>query len=408
MARRKKRFKKSIVKFFLSIVLVALVSYLSYTGYSHFFGNNNSSNDGNVIKNNNNNNKVQETWPKVETVSLIAGGDTVVHNDVAKYAKNTDGTYDFNPYFSEIKDIVTSYDIAYYNQETILGGKELGYTFYPTFNTPDEFGEAMINAGFNMVSLANNHSYDRGEKAIVNTINFWNKHKDVMTNGMALSDAERTNYTIMKKNGITYALLSYTYGLNGFKLPNGKDYLVNVYSDELAKKDIEALREKVDVLIVAMHWGIEYSLKPTNEQKKQAEYLASLGVDIVIGNHPHCIQPVEWIDNTLIIYSLGNLISNQVILVNKYGQKVAVGALAGMDIVKTTNEDGSKDIKIDNLKLDLIYTYKNTENVYYKVVPFSKMKDKRYLKNYDLVYEEFSDVLKSLDKNIEVLPLGSR
>ena len=175
-----------------------------------------------------------------------------------------------------------------------------------------------------MVSLANNHSYDRGEKAVINSVNFWNSQDDVMTNGMALSDDERTNYQIMTKNGISYAMLSYTYVLNGFKLPNGKDYLVNVYSDELVKKDIEAIRDKVDVLIVAMHWGVEYTHNPTNTQKTQAKYLASLGVDVIIGNHPHCIQPVEWIDNTLVIYSLGNLISNQVILVPKYGQKVLI------------------------------------------------------------------------------------
>lgn len=346
--------------------------------------------------------KTNETWPKVDSLSLIAAGDTVVHNDVANYAKNGE-TYDFSPYFTEIKDIISSYDIAYYNQETTLGGKELGYTFYPTFNTPSEFGDAMIDTGFNMVSLANNHSYDRKEQAVINSINYWKSKENIMTNGMALSEEDRTNYQIMTKNNISYALLSYTYGLNGFILPKGKDYLVNVYSDELVKKDVEALKGKVDVIIVAMHWGIEYTHNPTETQNKQAQYLASLGVNIVIGNHPHCIQPIEWINNTLIIYSLGNLISNQVILTNKYGQKVAIGALASLNIIKTTDENLNSEIKIDNLEIELVYTYKNSQNKYYKVIPFSKMNN-TYLNNYEKVYEEFKNVIQKIDSNIKVKP----
>lgn len=395
----KKKYKKLIRKLILLLIIVG-IGLGSYKLYKHF----NNDSDSSAFKiTQSKDNKVKETWPKVEKVSLIAGGDTVVHDQVAAFAKKSDDTYDFNPYFTEIKDMISSYDIAYYNQETTLGGKELGYTFYPMFNTPTEFGQAMVNTGFNMVSLANNHSYDRGEKAVINSVNFWNSQNDVMTNGMALSDDERTNYQIMTKNGISYAMLSYTYGLNGFKLPNGKDYLVNVYSDELVKKDIEAIRDKVDVLIVAMHWGVEYTHNPTNTQKTQAKYLASLGVDVIIGNHPHCIQPVEWIDNTLVIYSLGNLISNQVILVPKYGQKVAIGAFATMDFIKTTNEDGTKNIKIDNLEIELSYTYKNTAEKYYKVIPFSKMNTK-YLSNYEEIYNEFKNVIQKFDNNIKVKP----
>ncbi len=403
MKKRKKKLKKSIIKFFLSILFLCL--FCSFL-YKSFFNNNLNTNKD-LPKSNS---IIKETWPKVESVSLIAAGDTVVHNDVANYAKKSDGTYDFNPFFEEIKDIVSSYDIAYYNQETIIGGKDLGYSYYPTFNTPDEFGEAMINTGFNMVSLATNHSYDRGEKAVINSVNFWNKQKDVMTNGIALSDNEKNDYTIKEKNGITYALLSYTYGLNGFTLPSGKDYLVNVYSEKLAKKDIEALKDKVDILIVAMHWGEEYRLNPTDEQIKQANYLASLGVDLIIGNHPHCIEPIEWIDDTLVLYSLGNLISNQVILVDNpnYGIKVAIGAMASMNIVKTTNEDKSKDVSIESLELDLVYTYKNNKDKYYKVIPFSKMKDNSYLEDYKNIYEKYSNILKSKDNSIKVLELGSR
>ena len=399
----KRRVKKRVRKIFLLLVIV-LILVGGYFAYNKFFKGNNDSTPG-IIKTIKQ--EPKETWPKVETVSLIAGGDTVIHNDVANYAKTNSG-YNFKPFFTDIKDEIQKYDLAYYNQETVFVSKESGYTFYPTFGSPEDFGDAMIDTGFNMVSLANNHSNDRGETGINYSIKYWKSKDNVYYSGMAESEEDRTNYQIKEINGIKYAMLAYTYGTNGIPLAkdkNGKtkDYLVNVYSDELAKKDIEALRDKVDVLIVAMHWGVEYQLEPNATQKKQAQYLADLGVDIVIGNHPHCIQPVEWIDDTLIIYSLGNLISNQVIMINTYGQKVAVGALASMDIVKTTLEDGTSKVKVDNLELELIYTYKNTSQRYYKVVPFSKM-TKSILSNYETVYNDFKKVLTKYDDTIKVKP----
>ena len=388
--KKKKRLKR-IVRRLLLLILICGIGYFTY---AYFFKKDNSRPIIEIFE-------PKETWPKTYSLSLIAGGDTVIHNEVLNYAKTADGGYDFTPFFTEIKDMVSSYDIAYYNQETVFGGKEIGYSTYPMFNSPSEFGDAMIDTGFNMVSLANNHSYDRGEIAVRNSIKYWKSQDDIMFNGMAEDEEDRTNYMIFEKNNITYAMLAYTYGLNGFSLPSGKSYLVNVYSDELAKKDIEALRDKVDVLIVAMHWGVEYTHNPTQTQKDQAKYLASLGVDVVIGNHPHCIQPVEWIDDTLIFYSLGNLISNQVILIGTYGYKVAVGAFATLDINKLVNEDGTSEITIDNLEIELHYTYKNVANRYYKVVPFSKM-NTDILKNYLTVYDEFKNVIQKYDEKIKV------
>jgi len=202
---------------------------------------------------------------------LLATGDGLIHNLLAMYAEQSDGTYDFSDYLTEVEDIVKEYDIAYYNQETVFGGESIGYTYYPRFNTPSAYGDAMLEAGFNTVSIASNHSYDRGEVGVLNSVQYW-KEKGIMYNGMAESENDRTNYMIMEKNNISYALLSYTYSTNGITVPSDKPYLVNVYNDELAKKDIEALRDKVDVLIVAMHWGVEYTFTPTEIQKTQAPY----------------------------------------------------------------------------------------------------------------------------------------
>jgi len=274
--------------------------------------------------------KKKETKKKDEKyeLSLVMVGDNLIHSSVYNDASKNAGYdgYDFKPMYTYIKDIVKKYDLAYYNQETILGGSELGLSDYPTFNSPYEVGDAMIDAGFNLVSLATNHTLDSGVKAIENSCKYWNSHaEEVLSAGSYCSEEERNEIKIKEKNNITYTMLSYTYGTNGIAIPSGKEYLVNVWPMDYnadygvgfegyktqVKKDVEAVRNKVDLLIVAMHWGVEYTHIPTSYQKEAAEYLASLGVDIIIGAHPHVVQPVTWIDDTLVIYSLGNFISAQ-------------------------------------------------------------------------------------------------
>ena len=152
-----------------------------------------------------------------------------------------------------------------------------------------------------------------------------------------------------------------------------------------------------------MHWGVEYQLEPNATQKEQAKYLASLGVDIIIGNHPHCLQPIEWQDDTLVIYSLGNFISNQIELYSSIGYKGAVGAFATVDIKKTVNKDESSTIGLENLQVDLLYTYRNETEKYYKVVPFSKMTTK-YLPDYKSVYNTYKNVIQKYDSSINVVP----
>ncbi len=383
-----------------------------------------------VNKNSNKENKPKPEEPKEEVykISLFATGDGLIHNSLAAFAKQSDGSYNFNKYLTEIKEITKNYDIVYYNQETPFGTNESEYSYYPNFSVPREYGDAMIDAGFNLVSLASNHSYDKGEKGVLRSLEYWKTKDGIIYNGIASSEEERNNYQIGTKNNITYAMLSYTYGLNAESRVNelkrnNKEYLVNVFDKEKAKKDIEALRDKVDILIVAMHWGVEYQLNPNNTQKEQAKFLADLGVDIIIGNHPHCIQPIEWIDDTLVIYSLGNFISNQGILsLGTYGYggivKGTIGAYVTLDITKTIKVDKTEEITKNNLKVDLLYTYKNSKQKTYQVLPFSKFSPE-YFKNYPKadsnysyptdyhsIYNSYSSVIKKLDSNIDVLPVA--
>ena len=257
-------------------------------------------------------------------------GDALIHSTLYQDAKTNDG-YDFKPMLERIKPIASKYDLEYYNQETILGGEELGLSNYPRFNSPYEVGDAFIDAGFNLVSLATNHTMDKGEQGVLNSLAYWNKQKNVLTSGSYSSFEDRDKKIIKEINGIKYAFFSYTTWTNGLSTPTGKEYLNNVYNEELVKADIERVKEEADVIIVAMHWGTEYSTGISDTQVEIANYLANLGVDIIIGSHPHVVEPIEFIGKTMVIYSLGNFISDQV------GVECLTGLMVSVDIKKTVH-----------------------------------------------------------------------
>ena len=416
MGKRRKRKLKSGFKIILFIIIFGLIGLGGYFVYDKYFKDNNTGS-----------NKIEELNNKIEVVeeemyeaSLIAVGDNLIHssvyNDAAKHA-NWNG-YDFKPMYKYIKEIVSNYDIGYINQETILGGTQLGLKDYPTFNSPQEVGDAVIDTGFNLVSLATNHTVDAGKQAVMNSCEYWKKQEGVMTAGSYCSDEERNEIKIAEANNITYTMLNYTYGTNG--MPVANDYLVNVWPTDLAindpnrdtkyqsykeqvKEDIEKVRDKVDVLIVAMHWGVEYTHTPTAYEKDMANYLASLDVDLIIGTHPHVIQPVEWIDDTLVIYSLGNFISAQY---QNYSTctnyKCTVGLMTSLRITKTVKGEDI-DIKISNVENELIYNYYNQSTWRgFLVIPFSNPEIANYLPNYKKVYETYKDVVQSLDSSMYV------
>ena len=412
MARKRKSNtngnKAFIVIFLLAIVIVGAGFYVKYLA------------DHQEIHNNIINDKPDDK-PKEEdySLSLVMVGDNLIHAAVYDYARklaNYNG-YDFKPIVSYIKDYVSNYDLAYYNQETILGG---GASHYPRFNSPYEVGDAMIDAGFNMVSLATNHTMDAGRNGVENSCKYWKEHSDILAVGSYCSEEDRNEVIIKEKNNIKYALLNYTYGTNG--LPTYEDYYVNVWptsSDaayesykEVVKSDIEKVRDKVDVLIVAMHWGVEYTHTPTNYQKDAAKYLESLGVDIIIGTHPHVIEPVEYINDTVVFYSLGNFLSAQYSDINVSAgdyscpdYKCVIGLMSSLTINKKVVGD-DVSITVDSVKNDLIYTYYNNRYSNFKVIPFSNPDIREYLPDSERVYNKYKEVVQSMDSNIEVVPMG--
>ena len=398
MRRRKKKNKIVIIVLLLLVVLAGF-----YYGYNKL----SSSNNKVEVK--------EEEKPKEYSASLVMVGDLLVHDRLYNAMKTSDG-YDFKPALTYIKDIVKDYDIAYYNQETILGGEEIGLSSYPSFNSPYEVGDAMIDAGFNLVSLATNHTLDRGEKAITNSVNYWNEHPSVLAVGSYLSFEERDKVRIKEVNNITYTMLNYTYGTNGIKVPEGKEYLVNVWpctgnnleSDtkyqeykEKVKEDIKRVRDKVDVLIVAMHWGVEYTHIPTNYQLDMASFLEEEGVDIIIGTHPHVVMPVTYINDTLVVYSLGNFLSAQETNIDN---NTTVGLMSGITITKKVDKDKT-EIGLSNLTNELLYTY-SKNNRDYKVIPFSNPDIKEYLEDYERIYNKYAKVITNMNDKVTVNNLG--
>lgn len=401
---RNKRKKDKVLRIF--IVLIILIIGI-YFGYNKLLNNhNNISSDSKVNVDDNNHST---------SISLIMAGDNLINDKLYNATKKGDGSYDFKSMYSYIKDIVKNYDLAYYNQETILGGSEIGVSSYPAFNSPYEVGDATIDTGFNLVSLATNHTLDRGEKAIINSLNYWNNKSNVLTSGSYLSNNDRNKVNIKEVNNITYTMLNYTYGTNGIKVPEGKEYLVNIWPctgnnpdndtkyqeyKEVVKKDILRVRDKVDLLIVAMHFGVEYTHVPTKYQIDMAEFLSSLGVDIIIGTHPHVIMPITYINDTLVIYSLGNFLSAQDTN-NDYN--TTVGLLSSIKITKNIDKDNNSSIKLSDLNNELIYT---TNKDGYKIIPFSNPDIKDYLNDYERVYNKYANIVRSIDSSININSLS--
>lgn len=301
--------------------------------------------------------EVEIPKPTLTKVSFSAIGDILLHEPVYRNAWNGN-TYDFNPMFEEIKPYIENSDISIANQETMIGGVEFGLSSYPSFNSPQSIGDTLKWAGVDLVTLANNHSLDRGEKVIQASLNYWGKI-GMIYDGAYRSVEDSETIRVIESKGIDISSLSYTYGTNGIPIPQGKEYLVNLLDKDKMKMDLDKAKEISDIQIVSMHFGSEYQRLPNETQKKWVEWLSEEGVDVVVGHHPHVLQPMEWVENskgekTLVIYSLGNFISNQ------KGNYKDIGGIAKFDIVKeeTLQEE---NFYIENPSFIPTFSGKNSE-----------------------------------------------
>lgn len=301
-------------------------------------------------------------------VTLVAVGDNLIHNTLITAGEQGDGTLDYTSLYANIKPDIEKADIAVIDQETILGGESFEYTGYPIFNSPWEIGDAAIDAGFDIFNCANNHTMDKGWAGIEKEIEFFSGKSNVVQLGVNADESSYNKITYYEKNGITFSLLNYTYGTNGIPLPDDKPWCVNLLDKEKVTADIKEARKYSDVVIVFPHWGNENSHEISDYQKEYSKLFSDLGVDIVIGCHPHVLQPVEWVTNEttgkkmIVYYSVGNFISHQIELdqlcggiaqltIEKKGDEIEISTAKLVPIVCHYNRGDDGKFKFDVYKL---------------------------------------------------------
>lgn len=310
---------------------------------------------------------------KMETsITVAAIGDMLIHEPVYRDAQ-TEGGYDFTPMLQQVKQYLQAPTVTIANQETMIGGEALGLSTYPQFNSPFEVGDALKAVGVDAVTLANNHTLDRGEEAIRRAIEHW-ETIDMMYTGAYKDEEDQKHIRVQEtEEGISLAYLSYTYGTNGIPTPVGQDYLVNRIDREKIAEDMAVAKEKADAVIVSLHFGTENERMPNEEQKELAQYIADLGADVIIGHHPHVLQPVEWLTGkngkqTLVAYSLGNFLSSQ----QEYYQRI--GGMLQFSIRKTSQGDDAQVTVEEPAFLPTFMSYTDFKD--YQVLPMFDLTNK--------------------------------
>lgn len=336
--------------------------------------------------------------PIRSTVTLHAVGDILVSNSIINDARVTDESYDFTKMFENVKPYLQNADLAIANQETVVGGVELGLSGYPRFNSPVEIADAVVDTGFHVVTLANNHTLDRDEKGVLMSREYWDT-LDILTTGAYVSEEDRNEVRLIEINGIQFAVLNYTYGTNGIPIPENKEYLVNLIDEQLIEQDVQKAQLLADVIIVALHWGNEYEVMPNEEQKRLAQFISDLGVDIILGTHPHVLQPPAWITRedgkrTFVAYSLGNFLSSQDQLPR------LIGGVIGLDITKVEKED-QVDIELSNPTFYATYNYySNWRN--FKLYPMDRLNEK-LLPNFEQHYENIQQHMRTYIEDLTIV-----
>lgn len=371
--------KKGILVF----IVIVILTFISIFAHEYFLQMHNSDevSAGILEENSEKEKEIEEEQEenvviKEDTnIKMSVIGDIMCHNSQYKDAYNSKtGTYDFSYVFEDVKQYVSSADIAIGNLETTFAGKEKGYSNYPRFNTPEQLARNLKDFGIDVLSTSNNHSMDTNYNGVVSTLDYLDE-AGVAHTGTNRSFEEQRTILVKDVNGIKIAFLAFTYGTNGIPVPTDKSYCVNLIDDDFILKQIElAKKENPDLICVNMHWGVEYQTKQNKEQERLADLLFKNGVDIILGSHPHVLQPMEKKKITLddgtekecfVIYSLGNFMSGQ----TKANTRNSI--ILNIDITKS-GETGK--ITIGEVDYVPIYMYKASSGgtQRYKVLDIKK------------------------------------
>ena len=376
----KTKFLKIIIPCFTLIILLLLILLgFKYDIFSTF------SKDNTIpvvsdTENNTNTSSVQTQFKEPVCINMAVIGDIMCHNTQYKDAYNSKtGSYDFSYVFSDIKDYISSADISIGNLETTFAGKEKDYSSYPRFNTPEQLAENLKDLGIDVLSTANNHSLDSNYSGLVSTLNFLD-NLEISHTGTYSSPEAQNDILIKNVSGIKIAFLSFTYGTNGIPVPEEKDYCINLIDEDLILKQISLAKEQnPDLICVNVHWGTEYQTKQNSSQEKLADLLFENGVDIILGSHPHVLQPMEKrvvtlpdgsTKNCFVVFSLGNFISGQTKTNTRNSVILNIGLKKDMNSGETT---------ISSVDYVPIYMYKSSASSQrYRVLDIEKS-----IKNYE-------------------------
>ncbi|MBR3003095.1 MAG: CapA family protein [Clostridia bacterium] len=397
MKKHSKKNKPNIILLMLLVILLIIAAFVA-------FGNNKNveqKNQETALQNT----EEQEEPKKDVSFSITALGDVLCHNTQYwdAYVKSTD-TYDFSYVFENVKEYTKAGDVTIANLETSFA--DAPYSNYPTFNSPASLATALKDIGVDIITTAGNHCLDKGFKGLSETIDVLDQN-GIEHLGTYKTEEDQKKLFVKDINGAKVAFIDYTYGTNGIPIPSGKEFCVNVIDKEKIKAEIEkAKEEKVDVIIACMHWGEEYHTKPVQAQEDLADFLFQNGVDIIIGNHPHVIEPfetreVKMPDGTtkqcFVAYALGNFTADQ--------RAVNTRDSIIINLKVTKKADGK--VSIDNVDYIPLYIYKNPSLSLKKFVIIDL---KKAIENYEngtdktigsTAYNLFKTELSQIEKIVE-------
>lgn len=411
MAKQESNFKISYHKLFNRIMTIAAIIFLLVLFYKYGYrpasdlitdepsANTNASELTNTLP------PEPEKEPDI-TIDLAVVGDIMCHNTqyYDAYDSSTK-TYDFTYVFDDIADKLRNADLTIGNIETTFAGADRGYSSYPTFNTPDALAVNLRALGFDVLSTSNNHSLDKGYTGLTRTIEVLDQN-EIAHMGTYSSEEASGEILIKDVKGIKMAFLAYTYGTNGIPVPKGKEYCINLIDKDKIKADIQKAKDLgAELISVNMHWGEEYRLKPTKEQENLADFLFENGVDLILGSHPHVLEPMEKRTVTLpdgtqkevfLIYSLGNFVSGQT------KDYTFISIILNLQITKHS-EDGK--FTIDKMEYTPTYVDRKntTSNKKFKIWDIKKSIAAYENGELNITKTLYNDLVKSLERADKIL-----
>lgn len=391
--QKNNNFFRNLLIVIAALALASIAIYFTITETESNQANNNPDEDSNLNENIESDSSTEDNTNSKAEVSLMAIGDIMFHDEQLESGLEDNDTFNFNPMFADVKPLLSEPDVTLANFETTLGGPSIGFTGYPQFNSPDEVADTIKDAGVDILTTANNHSLDTQADGLKRTVKVL-QEKGFKTVGTYKEEPD-SRILIHEENDITFAILSYTESTNGLGDQYPADELnsmINLMTKENIERDVnEAQQLDVDFIITFMHWGEEYMLEPNDTQIDYANFMAELGVDLILGSHPHVIQRTDTIKTedkeTFVVYSMGNFVSNQ--RVETLGEEFARtedGIIINFNIEKDYDSD---ETTITDVEFIPTWVHKiidpNTNKPAYRILPIDEF----------LTSDEISDSFKT-------------